>query len=444
MFTKRRAVGGALLALAVLASIAVRAEARPSVYWTDQFGGANEDLASAVATTSNGDTIVYGTTSAALLPGYTVSGTTDLFLARYSRSGDRKWLVEFGSSGIDLSTRTIALASNGDIIVSGTLTAAYPGFTLSGSTDVFVARFNRNGRQLWLNEFGSSGVDLASATAVSPSGDIYLAVTSGGAFPNGSAPPTPTYGNTDAVLVKVDRKGVLKWSRSVGSSESDMGAAVAVSKRNDVYFVGSVYGSVDGNPWSGDEDAFIARYDKNGNQILLAQSGDVGADSFAAVATSSRGDVYAAGATQAASAGSVPGFKTLQGVEDGLVVKFTKQLDFVWSNDHGTVGDDQDWSIAVARNGQVVVGGLTDDAWPGYTNKGGADTYVAKLTSAGDAVTARQFGTAGDDGNSQFGAAVSLIGNSTVVLASSVDSASIWGHESAGSIDAFIGAFPTP
>lgn len=416
------------------------------MYWTDQFGTSGADFGSAVAVASNGDTIVYGAASGALVAGYSLNGANDLFLARYNKSGDRKWIVQFGASGFEYSTRTIALASNGDIIVAGTVVGgAFDGFTLAGSSDVFVARFNRNGRQLWLKQYAGSGNEIAGSVAVAPSGDIYLAMSSSSAFPDGSAGLTTVFGGLDAVVTKLDRKGTIKWSRSLGTAGDDYGFGLTVSKRNEVYVVGVTEGELEGSGLSGgDDDGFIAKFDKSGLQQWVNQSGDVGRDRLFAVATNAQGEVYAAGGTEALHGGNVAGFKDLQGARDGIVVKFDRLGNVLWANQHGTPGADEDLSIAVARNGQVYVGGQTDDTWPGFTNHGGLDGYVAHLTPAGDSVTVRQFGTAGDDANSEFGLPVALSGNSRVVLTSAVDGGSLWGHDAAGSFDAYIAALPTP
>ena len=446
MFRKYRVLAGAVVATALLTATAVRAEARPSVYRTDQFGSSATDFPSALATASNGDTIVYGAAGGALVNGYSVGGSSDLFLARYNKSGDRKWIVQFGAPGYEYSSRTIALASNGDIIVAGTaIGASFTGYTLVGSSDVFVARFNRNGRRLWLKQYAGSGSEVAGAVAVAPSGDIYLSMSSTAAFPDGSSGLTAVFGGLDAVVTKFDRKGNIKWSRSVGTAGDDYGFGLAVSRRNEVYVVGVTEGELAGTGRSGgDDDGFIAKFDRSGVQKWVLQSGDVGADGLFAVTTNARGEVYAAGSTEALNGGNVPGFKDLQGPQDGIVVKFDRLGTVLWANQHGTAGRDSDWSIAVARNGQVFVGGITDGAWSGYTNKGGFDAYVARLTPDGTAVTARQFGTAGDDGNTEFGPTIALTGNSRVTLASTVDVASLWGHESAGDFDAYIASMPTP
>jgi hypothetical protein len=48
MFRRYRMLAGAVMASALLTATAVRAEARPSIYWTDQFGSATLDFPSAI------------------------------------------------------------------------------------------------------------------------------------------------------------------------------------------------------------------------------------------------------------------------------------------------------------------------------------------------------------------------------------------------------------
>ena len=43
--------------------------------------------------------------------------------------------------------------------------------------------------------------------------------------------------------------------------------------------------------------------------------------------------------------------------------------------------------------GNIIVGGLTEGSFPGYTNVGYSDAFIRKYDSSGNEVFTRQFGT---------------------------------------------------
>lgn len=440
-----RVLVAVVAAASLTVSAALPADATPSVYWTDQFGGSDNDVVTAVTTTPRGNVLAVGTTSTSLVPGYTPQGGIDLFVVSYDRSGDRQWAAQFGSPGQEVPARTLVVAPNGDVIVAGTVSSgAFAGFSAQGGEDVFVVRLNRKGKQLWAVQYGSSGNDEVRGVALSASGDIYLAITSNAAFPNGSAPPTSTYGEYDAVIAKLDRKGRLKWSRSIGSSERESTYGIATNRRGEVFLVGWTGGLVESGGVDGAaDDGFIACYDRSGNQKWVRQTGQQANDGFYAVATTPQGDAVVAGLSNLPDAGTIPGYNSQVGGFDGIVAKYSRKGVLVWVNQHGTTGNDKDTSIAVARNGQIYVGGLTEGTWVGYTNQGGTDGYVAHLTPSGTAVSARQLGTAGNEGLSYLGVSVAALGSSRVAFGT-FTTGTLWGHSLAGAMDAVVGVIPRP
>ena len=441
----RRVVAVVVSVVGLVVGATAAAEATPSVYWTDQFGGSEFDEVTAIGVTARGSVVTLGMTSVSMVPGYTVRGEVDPFVASYDRNGNRQWVRQFGSDGDELPAGTIALAPNGDVIIAGTVQGgAFDGFPVQGGEDVFVVRLNRSGRQLWAVQIGSSGNDEANGIAVAPSGDIYLAINSNGAFPNGAAPPASTYGDYDAVIAKLDRRGALKWSRSLGTSERDFAYGVAVNRRNEVFVVGQTNSLIDPDGTAGgDLDGFMASYDRNGNRRWVRQSGEIGADMLQAVAITPQGDPVASGLSAAPNHGTVPGYNSQVGGVDGFVVKYSRAGTLVWANQHGTTLEDRNTSITVARNGHIFVGGITAGAWTGYANQGGTDLYVAHLTPTGTTVTARQLGTAATDGLSRLGLAVSMVGNTRVAFGS-LTQGTLWGHAYGGGFDAFVGVIPAP
>ena len=415
------------------------------MYWTDQFGSAGVDVASAVAVAPNGDVAVFGYAEQSVKLDYTTQGDNDLYLALYSRAGDRRWIVQFGSPGVELPSSSIAVAPNGDIIVAGTVIGSFPGYTETGSGgDVFVARFNRRGQRLWLRQFGSDAQDYLGSLALAPSGDIYLAATSAGAFPSGGTAVTTPSGSRDAILTRLSSRGRIVWSRSLSSALSDYATGVAVNRFGEIFVAGSTGGLLDGAVNSGgDLDAFVAAFDRRGNRKWLRQSGVVGDEAFFALAVTPGGSPVAAGYTEASWHGTIPGYNEALGGRDGLVVRYTRSGTLLWSNRHGTSALDMNTSIVVARNGQIYAAGFTSGNWPGFTNQGLFDLHLLRISPDGTTLRTRAFGTSEMEGDVQYGPSIAMIGNWRVAMALNT-AGSTWGHQAAGRADAAVSVLPVP
>ena len=123
-----------------------------------------------VAVTSAGDLYVVGHTIGDIdgaRPGVNHGGY-DMFLARFDKKGNLKWIHQFGTAGDDFGF-AIALRGSTEIYVAG-----------SSNGDVSIARFDKNGIQKWSRTFGTVGEDHAFALATRGSSEVYLAGSTSG------------------------------------------------------------------------------------------------------------------------------------------------------------------------------------------------------------------------------------------------------------------------
>jgi hypothetical protein len=207
--------------------------------WALAFGDTSPPATStgyATATDAVGNVYLTGSYSADFLPAgssvrLTSAGGTDIFVAKYSRSGSFQWAVSMGGASAD-EGRAIAVDSAGHVDVAGgfqgtanfgahTLTAAGSGWS------PFVAQLDAtSGTVLWAtNPFAASG-DKAFAVAVDSAGNAYVAGSSG-----------LTVGGSPCVA-KVDPNGILLWHDQITAGSGYIpDPGVAVSGGN-VYFSG--------------------------------------------------------------------------------------------------------------------------------------------------------------------------------------------------------------
>ena len=205
------------------------------------------------------------------------NGDTDAFIAKFNDTRKLTWATFFGGSFIDVGS-SVACDPNGDIFVSGYThsndipikNSGIPGGfdepSNHGGIDLFIAKFQNNGTQLWTTYFGGSDDDThdvntvtyldichhyaGSSLAVDEDGYIYVTgETNSADLPVNTTPCTPTCyyypdlnqqsgSGSDAFLLiftpELGKQFLTYW----GGDSNDYGMGIKASGSN-VVFVGS-------------------------------------------------------------------------------------------------------------------------------------------------------------------------------------------------------------
>jgi uncharacterized protein (TIGR03437 family) len=99
-------------------------------------------------------------------------------LRRLDGNGNELWTREISASSSALIT-TVAVDASG-VYVAGSARRSLPGQCRAGSVDVFVARYDAAGAQLWSRQFGTAGNDEPGTIAVDANGAYLSGVIRGG------------------------------------------------------------------------------------------------------------------------------------------------------------------------------------------------------------------------------------------------------------------------
>jgi hypothetical protein len=223
----------------------------------------------------------------------------------------------------------------------------------------------------WTRQFGTNTWDVGYAVSADAFGNIYTSGTTGSAI--------------DVIIAKYNDAGMLQWSRQFGTGTSDYGSNIWADYVGNVYISGSTRDSLFG-PHAGEADAFLRKYDALGDPIWSKQFGTSGPEECLGVASDTFGNVYVSGLTEGALAGSY------MGRNDAFIIKYNANGDLQWSRQLGT--SDYDWSSGISADslGNLYISGTTFGDLSG-ANAGLADAFVAKYDPAGNRLWLRQFGT---------------------------------------------------
>jgi len=361
-----------LLMASALLLAAPRAAAQDPA-WIRQLGTTSWDSATATASDGAGGLYVGGFTFRNLA-GPSLGPRSDAWLARYDTAGNQLWISQFGTSTDDFAWAAVADGSGG-VYVSGTTHGTLGGAQF-GISDIWVARYDGAGNQLWIRQFGSKIQDWVRSIVADGSGGVYVGgITQGDlASPNaGGFLP-----GADVWLARFDGAGNRLWARQFGTYSDDTLGGLAPDGSGEVFVSGT-----DGT------STWLARYDGSGQLIWTRYFGTIDFETVYDAAPDGSGGVYLVGTTNGTFGGPNAGFF------DAWVARFDSAGGGLWVRQFGTVGSDIAWAAASDGLGGVYVTGTNTVPLP--AGKWQRNVWLARFDGSGNQQSISRLGTSADD-----------------------------------------------
>lgn len=273
-------------------AVAVRYSTAGTYQSTTRFGSTGSDVALAAA--GNATHLLVSGETTGTIDGQAPFGGKDAFLSKRTSTGALVWTRCVGTVGTAATEigRATAFDSAGNAYLAGTTLGSLPTFTSAGSSDIFVARYDANGTQTLLKQWGSSGSDGAQDMAVDGSGNLYFTGSTYGDL-GGQA----NSGLYDAFLTKLDPSGNVLWTRLLGGTDEDEAYDLALDAAGHVWIGGYSASSFAGHTNAGGHDAFVAQYDSAGNLLNTRFWGGSSLDEIWGLAEAPDGSVSVSGIT---------------------------------------------------------------------------------------------------------------------------------------------------
>ena len=340
----------------------------PTLEWATYLGGEREEYGEAVSSDPYGNVYIVGRSIDQyheLATLYDLSDTwsaTDAFIAKFDASGNLLWATYVGGGDEDAGL-SVDIDADGDVYMAG-YTQSNEGIYQNGhdatyndshhnggnrfNRDGFLAKFTSEGTRIWGTYYGGEDEEAEEARSVyvDADGDVYLAgLTSSQTQIAQNGYDNVYSGNFDAFLAKFDTNGNRLWATYYGGSERDIGNAVCVTPSGDVFLAGNTEstglggGSFD-NSYSEDTDAFLVKFDTNGNRLWATYYGDTGWDEGHSIAVDGN-NVYLAGVTSSSNFIAHNGDDmSYNGGMDAFLVKFNLFGTRVWGTFYGGPEDE--------------------------------------------------------------------------------------------------------
>jgi hypothetical protein len=239
----------------------IKTAAAGEVLWEKTYEKEGYQQGLAIFQTGDGGLLISGVTSS--------SGTTgmDVYLMKLDQDGNELWSKTFGGP-LDEMGAAWPMDDGGYILggnivdpddfVADPSAAGYGGF--AGRSNIYIARTDADGNELWSRTFGGENNVLATGGVRAPDGGFLILAT---------ILYFPESGD-DVWLLKVDGDGNEVWSRTW--EEGSIGARDLVQTADGNYLITGSYSPSDDA--DSNEDFLFIKIDPEGNELWTSTFGD--------------------------------------------------------------------------------------------------------------------------------------------------------------------------
>ena len=320
--------------------------------------------------------IVWDATGAVYSVYHTPTPDISVLVKRHGADGKQLWERIFGGSDWEMSA-SYGVDPAGRMYTAGTISYMPTG---AHSSDCFLALYDATGSVVWTRLIASPASEQGCVAASDAAGNFHVA----GNVLSESGPSLLT--------AKFSPDGTLIWQRehvSAGGVQT-----IAVDPLGGVYVGGHTHLSPDGAHGRALVDAFLLKFDQNGNQLWAKQYSTPDEDVVLDLAPDPEGGVYMTGYSD-----PIPGYHHPQ--VDAFIVRYASDGSVVWQRELD--GGDRDHASAVAANsgGVYVLGATYSGARTGEISEpgqGALDVFLAKLDRGNGTVKwVRMLGSAEND-----------------------------------------------
>lgn len=241
-----------------------------------------------------------------------------------------------------------------------------------------------HGQQLqWVKQLGTAESNISLGVSADGLGNVYFTGSTKGDL------GSPNAGGQDAFVGKYNTNGDLEWITLLGTSADDRSYGVSADGLGNVYISGYTEGDLGGQN-AGSQDAFVSKFDSSGALQWTEQLGSTRRDGSRSLSADGLGNIYVSGLTYGTLAG------TRAGSVDAFLSKFDASGSLQWTQQFGTDEIDSNGGVSADGLGFVYVAGHTYGSLVGQ-NAGDADIYLGKYDAGGSQVWKRQLGTDAQD-----------------------------------------------
>lgn len=389
--------------------------------WVKSYGESSTNQATAVALDNDGNIYCTGYFSGSIdfnddnISDLTAKSYTDIFILKIDKDGTTVWVKSIvGSSSTLCKGLGIAVDKDGNVYSTGFYVNSIDvdgdnnnDFTALASQDAYLHKLDKDGNFVWAKTIGGSSSEYGTAVAVDKGGNVYLTGYFYGTTDfdgDGNIDFTAVSGK-DGFIQKWSPAGNSIWIKQLGGSSGSSSDDIAVDANGNVYSTGYFEGTADFSNSGGADltskggyDAFITKFDTDGNYKWANQFGGPGYDGANSVAVDHLGNVFCTGYFKDSVDYDNNGTYDFSSIayKDIFVYQVDSSGNTNWAAAYGSSNNDEGTSITIDSLGMLSVAG-THSTTLGFgtgindtvTTNGGQDIIIFKYSVEYPIVTSK-------------------------------------------------------
>jgi len=217
---------------------AIKLDSDGVLEWSKYFGGSFTDTPYDVIETNNGYMMV-GSSDSNDVDISDNKGQYDFWVVNISDTGELIWEKTYGGSEID-EAWSIAGSGDGNYVIAGDTRSNNLNVTENnGGADVWVIKINPSGDLLWEETIGGTSFDVGRSIKKTQDNGFLIS----GSSRSSDGDMTNNQGQNDALVLRIDASGGLKWQKTIGGSDIDFANDVIELNDGSIIAVGETSSS---------------------------------------------------------------------------------------------------------------------------------------------------------------------------------------------------------
>lgn len=342
------------------------AQAQFAVEWDKTIGGNQEEYFSSLTETPDGNYLLAGTSSSEASFERTAPsrGGKDYWVLKVNPEGNILWDKAYGGSGED-ELQAVLNTPDGGFLLAGSSSSAVSGEKTEpskGGIDYWLVKTDASGQLLWEHTYGGNADDRLQAIAPIAGGGYLLSGYSASGISGDKS--EASRGGTDFWLIRIDAEGNKLWDKTYGGNEDEQLWALTAAEDGSFLVGGTSLSGATGNKTEasrGEQDFWLLRIDGAGQPLWDKTLGGAGYDALQAIALAANGDIMVGGFSHSNTSGDKSEDRLSEEYysADFWLLRLNGQGNILWDKTLGGEGYDRLTSILPTAGDGFLLGGYS-------------------------------------------------------------------------------------
>lgn len=350
--------------------------------WDKRFGGSLNDYLNSIQQTRDGGFILGGTSNSGNNGDKSESGRglSDYWMVKLDDTGIKLWDKRFGGSDAEFLTRVIQTSDDGYLLagISRSDSSGDKTQATKGNYDYWIVKTDSLGNKIWDADIGGTDDEQLKFAGTTPDNGFILGGSSISGI--GGDKTQPTQGDYDYWIVKSDSIGAIQWDKDFGGSDIDMLQSMDVTNESGYILSGFSESGISGDktkPLFGAQDYWVIKADSLGNFVWDQDFGNTGIeDDLGSTFQTRDGGFIICGESQSPSGGDKS--ENNLGISQTWIVKTDSSGIKEWDKTILTAPENKIYPHAIqTRNGCFAVAHASWSGIAGYKTEENRDTTHA-------------------------------------------------------------------